>query len=137
MQVKTIYSDILIIGGGAAGLWAAIHLNKLRPDLNILIAEKANIKRSGCLAAGVNALNAYIGEGHKPSDYADYAFNDAHGIARYDLLLSMSERLNSVVKALEGIGLVILKDEQGKYITRGWRNVKINGENIHGRFINF
>ena len=130
MRTDTLRSDVLIIGGGAAGLWAASHLSKLKPDLKILIVEKANIKRSGCLAAGVNALNAYVGEGHEPSDYARYAFEDAHGIARYDLLLSMSKRLNNVTKALEGIGLVILKDDQGKYVTRGWRNVKINGENI-------
>ena len=39
----------------------------------VLIAEKANIKRSGCLAAGVNALNAYITEGRVPQDYVDYA----------------------------------------------------------------
>ena len=130
MKVETLQSDVLIIGGGTAGLWAAIHLSKLRPDLKSIIVEKADIRRSGCLAAGVNALNAYIGEGPKPSDYADYALMDAHGIARYDLLLSMSERLNSVTEALERLGLVILKDSQGKYITRGWRNVKINGENI-------
>lgn len=35
--------------------------------------RKAHIKRSGCLAAGVNALNAYIVEGRKPQDYVDYA----------------------------------------------------------------
>mgnify|MGYP000093246626 CR=1 FL=1 len=27
-------------------------------DLDVLIVEKANIVRSGCLAAGVNAINA-------------------------------------------------------------------------------
>ena len=39
----------------------------------VLICEKSHIKRSGCLAAGVNALNAYIVEGRKPQDYVDYA----------------------------------------------------------------
>jgi adenylylsulfate reductase subunit A len=42
----------------------------------------------------------------------------------------MSERLNAVTEKLEQLGLVILKDEQGKYVTRGNRNLKINGENI-------
>ena len=41
----------------------------------------------------------------------DYAKKDAHGIVREDLLLSMSERLNHVTKVLDGLGLVILKDE--------------------------
>lgn len=123
-------ADVLIIGGGAAGLFAAIRLSEINPAVKIIVVDKADIRRSGCLAAGVNALNAYIGKGHTPEDYAAYALNDAHGIARYDLLLTMAERLNHVTKIIERLGLVILKDERGEYVTRGWRNVKINGENI-------
>ncbi len=121
---------MLIVGGGAAGLFAAIRLAEAHPELSIVVAEKANIVRSGCLAAGVNALNAYITDGHTPNDYVRYALNDANGIARRDLLLTMSERLNAVTKKIESLGLVILKDADGNYIARGTRNVKINGENI-------
>ena len=96
----------------------------------MVIAEKADIRRSGCLAAGANALNAYITKGHTPQFYVDYAKKDAAGIVREDLLLTMSEGLNEVTKKLEELGLVILKDEQGEYVTRGPRNIKINGENI-------
>lgn len=123
-------ADALIIGGGAAGLFAAIRLAEAHPELSIVVAEKANIVRSGCLAAGVNALNAYITKGRRPGDYADYAMRDAHGIARFDLLLSMSERLNHVTEIAERLGLVILKDADGNYVARGDRNIKINGENI-------
>ena len=122
-------ADVLIIGGGTAGCYAALTLAR-NSSLKVIVAEKANIKRSGCLAAGVNALNAYITKGRKPSDYADYAMNDVDGIARYDLLLSMSEGLNKVTADLEALGLVILKDENGEYVARGNRNIKINGENI-------
>lgn len=99
-------------------------------DYSIIIAEKANIKRSGCLAAGVNALNAYITKGHVPQDYVDYATKDADGIVRPDLLLTMSEGLNRVTAKMEQLGLVILKDENGEYVARGNRNIKINGENF-------
>lgn len=129
MNTKKIKTDILIIGGGTAGCWAAITIAE-KSDAKVLICEKANIKRSGCLAAGVNALNAYIVEGRTPRDYVDYAKKDADGIVREDLLLSMSERLNEVTEKLEKLGLVILKDKDGKYVTRGNRNLKINGENI-------
>lgn len=129
VEIKKLKTDVLIIGGGAAGCYAALTISE-NSDYNVVILEKANIKRSGCLAAGVNALNAYIVKGRKPQDYVDYAKNDAHGIAREDLLLSMSERLNKVTKKLEDLGLVILKDENGEYVARGNRNIKINGENI-------
>ena len=129
MKTEKISTDVLIIGGGTAGCYAALTISE-NSDKKVLICEKAHIKRSGCLAAGVNALNAYIVEGRKPQDYVDYAKKDADGIVREDLLLTMSERLNKVTKRLEKLGLVILKDENGKYVTRGNRNLKINGENI-------
>lgn len=129
MKTERLKTDILIIGGGTAGCYAALTISE-NSDASVLICEKAHIKRSGCLAAGVNALNAYIVEGRTPQDYVDYAKKDADEIVREDLLLTMSERLNSVTERLEQLGLVILKDENGKYVTRGNRNLKINGENI-------
>ena len=129
MKNRIIDTDVLIIGGGTAGCFAGITLGK-KKDLDVLIVEKANIVRSGCLAAGVNAINAYITKGGVPQDYVDYCKKDADGIVREDLLLSMSERLNHVTKVMEDLGLVILKDENGDYVARGNRNIKINGENI-------
>ena len=126
MKTEKISTDVLIIGGGTAGCYAALTISE-NSDKKVLICEKAHIKRSGCLAAGVNALNAYIVEGRKPQDYVDYAKKDADGIVREDLLLTMSEKLNEVTDRLEKLGLVILKDENGKYVTRGNRNLKING----------
>ena len=129
MKNRVIDTDVLIIGGGTAGCFAGITLGK-KKDLDVLIVEKANIVRSGCLAAGVNAINAYITKGRVPQDYVDYCKKDADRIVREDLLLSMSERLNHVTKVMEDLGLVILKDENGDYVARGNRNIKINGENI-------
>lgn len=127
--LNRLTTDVLIIGGGTAGCYAALTIRE-KSDASIIIAEKANIKRSGCLAAGVNAINAYIVEGRKPEDYVEYAKKDADDIVREDLLLTMSERLNEVTAKMENLGLVILKDENGRYVARGNRNIKINGENI-------
>ena len=127
--LNRLTTDVLIIGGGTAGCYAALTIRE-KSDASIIIAEKANIKRSGCLAAGVNAINAYIVEGRKPEDYVEYAKKDADDIVRGDLLLTMSERLNEVTAKMEKLGLVILKDENGRYVARGNRNIKINGENI-------
>lgn len=126
---KILHTDILIVGGGTAGCYAALTIRE-KSDYSIIIAEKANIKRSGCLAAGVNAINAYIVKGRKPEDYVEYAKKDADGIVREDLLMTMSEGLNRVTEKMEKLGLVILKDENGEYVARGNRNIKINGENM-------
>lgn len=129
-KVEHRTADLLILGGGTAGCYAAVTAARRRPDLRILVAEKANIRRSGCLAAGVNALNAYITKGHTPEDYVEFVRKDAAEISRDDLVLSMARGFNRAAEDLEDLGLVILKDENGDYASRGWRNIKINGENI-------
>ena len=68
LQIKKIETNVLIIGGGTAGCYAALTISR-NSDKSVLIAEKANIKRSGCLAAGVNAINAYIVKGRTPQDF--------------------------------------------------------------------
>ena len=126
---EQLRTDVLIIGGGTAGCYAALTIGKAS-DAHIIVAEKAHIKRSGCLAAGVNAINCYILLNRTVQDYVDYATKDAEGIVRDDLLRTMCERVNGTVHELERLGLVILKDDQGNYVARGNRNIKINGENI-------
>ena len=45
LQVKQIDTDVLIIGGGTAGCYAALTISR-NSDASVLVAEKANIKRA-------------------------------------------------------------------------------------------
>ncbi|MDO4515897.1 MAG: adenylyl-sulfate reductase subunit alpha [Bacillota bacterium] len=130
MKQTSLTTDLLIIGGGTAGCYAAITAARQDPELRILVAEKAHVKRSGCLAAGVNAINAYITPGQTPRDYLEFVRWDAEGILRDDLVLSMAQEFNQAAEDLERMGLVIQKDEEGNYVSRGKQNIKINGENL-------
>ncbi|MFQ6136886.1 MAG: adenylyl-sulfate reductase subunit alpha [Candidatus Hydrothermarchaeales archaeon] len=130
IKEERIETDILIIGGGTAGCLAAIEAKEKNPGLEVTIMEKAHIDRSGCLAAGINAINAYINPGETPESFVEYVRKDALGLVREDLVKSIAEELNSVVKKVEGWGLPILKDENGEYVPRGRWNVKINGESL-------
>ena len=51
---ENLYADILIIGGGVAGLTAAISL-KINPELDVLVVEKQTAGYSGkaCRGGGV------------------------------------------------------------------------------------
>ena len=129
LKVKELETDVLIIGGGTAGCYAAVTISK-NSDLSVRVVEKANIKRSGCLAAGINAINAYNVKGRVPQDYVDYTIKDANGIVRKDLVLTAANRFNEITAEVEKLGLVILKDANGEYVNRGNRNIKINGENF-------
>lgn len=127
---EVLKCQVLIIGGGAAGAFAGIKLGE--ENLDVIVADKGHIKRSGCLAAGVNALNAHINRGYTVEDYVNYVSEEFSEIVREDLVYSIGERLNKVTTDLEKFGLPILKDEEGNYVERGRESVRINGENIKG-----
>lgn len=129
LETRKIETDILIIGGGTAGCFSALTIGE-NSNAKVLIVEKSNIKRSGCLAAGVNALNAYITAGETPDSFVDYVKEEFDEIIREDLVYTIAEKLNKVTEKIEKLGLPILKDEEGNYVSRGKRSIKINGENI-------
>lgn len=127
---ERIETDILIIGGGTSGCMAAYEAKKQDPDLKVTILEKADIQRSGCLAAGMNAINAYLHPGETPESFTKYVRYDACGLIREDLVLSMAKEINNSVHLVESWGLPIKKDAAGNYEKRGRWNVKINGESL-------
>ncbi|MBW1806062.1 MAG: FAD-binding protein [Deltaproteobacteria bacterium] len=59
---EPIETDVLIIGGGIAGLMAAI--NAADQGVDVLVAEKANTRRSGSGATGNDHFLCYIPEIH-------------------------------------------------------------------------
>jgi len=128
--IVLLETDLLIIGGGTAGCLAAIEAKELNPDINVTVVEKANIIRSGCLAAGMNAINAYLNPGETPESFTKYVRYDACGLLREDLVLSQASEFEYVVKKVESWGLPILKDSNGNYQPRGRWNIKINGEKL-------
>lgn len=127
---EILETDILIIGGGTAGCLAAVEAKEKDPSLKVIIMEKAHINRSGCLAAGMNAINAYLNPGETPESFVKYVRYDACGLIREDLVKSIGQELNSVVQKVEKWGLPIKKDSNGQYLPRGRWNIKINGESL-------
>ena len=123
-------TDILIIGGGAAGCMAAIEVKKLDPGIECVVMEKAHIERSGCLAMGLNAINAYLTPGETPETYVRYVKDEFLGIIREDLVYSIAKGLKESVKQVEELGLPIEKDQNGNYRNRGKRSIRIYGERL-------
>ncbi|MBM7624995.1 adenylyl-sulfate reductase subunit alpha [Sporohalobacter salinus] len=130
MKIVTLKTDILIIGGGAAGCYAGIIGKKYNKDVDILIVEKAQIERSGCLAAGISALNAYLNPEQTPESFLEYVKQDTEGLVRDDLVYTIAQGVNEVAHNLEQWGVPFLKDEAGNYLAKGSRSVRINGEQI-------
>ena len=123
-------TDLLIIGGGTAGCYAAIIARRENPHLNVLVVDKAHIDRSGCLAGGMNAINAYINPGETVDSFVEYVREDSMGILREDLVRTQAALFAEVVSTVEAMGLPIVKDPDGKYSPRGRWNIKIHGESL-------
>jgi adenylylsulfate reductase subunit A len=125
-----IETDILIIGGGTAGCLAAVEAKEKDPNVKVLIMEKAHIDRSGCLAAGMDAINVVLKKDETPESYVKWSRWQAGGILREDLALSMAKEINAAVEKVEKAGLPIWRDENGEFITRGRFDVHIYGESM-------
>jgi adenylylsulfate reductase, subunit A len=130
IDVEELSCDLLIIGGGAAGCVAAVEAREKAPDLDVLLVEKAHIYRSGCLAAGISALNAYLTPGETAESFLRYTIRDTFGVVRDDLVLSMAREVNEQSHRVEKWGLPIPRDENGNPLKRGRASIKILGERI-------
>jgi succinate dehydrogenase/fumarate reductase flavoprotein subunit len=47
--MQTLDTDILILGASGAGLFAALHAKKARPELDVTIAVKGLLGKCGCI----------------------------------------------------------------------------------------
>jgi adenylylsulfate reductase subunit A len=134
MGFKTVFEDcdILVVGGGMGGTGAAYEARHWGRDMKIVVAEKANIDRSGAVAQGLYAINCYMGmqwDENQPEDHVRYARNDLMGMVREDLAYDMARHVDSTVHKFEEWGLPLMRDpETGRYQREGKWQIMIHGE---------
>ncbi|BBB23684.1 adenylylsulfate reductase, subunit A [Isorropodon fossajaponicum endosymbiont JTNG4] len=138
MGIKTIVEDnidILVVGAGLGGTGAAYEARYWGRNKKIIIAEKANINRSGAVAQGLYAINCYMGTRfgeNNPEDHVRYARMDLMGMVREDLLFDMARHVDSAVHKFEEWGLPLMKDPKrkdiGAYMREGRWQIMIHGE---------
>ena len=135
MAHKTIVEDnidVLVVGAGLGGSGAAWEARFWGQDKKIVIAEKANIDRSGAVAQGLYAINCYMGTRwgeNNPEDHVRYARIDLMGMVREDLLFDMARHVDSTVHQFEDWGLPIMKNpDTGTYLREGRWQIMIHGE---------
>ncbi len=133
-KINTVFEDcdILVVGGGMGGTGAAYEARYWGRNLKIVVAEKANIDRSGAVAQGLYAINCYMGmqwDENQPEDHVRYARNDLMGLVREDLAYDMARHVDSSVHKFEEWGLPMMRDpETGRYLREGKWQIMIHGE---------
>jgi succinate dehydrogenase flavoprotein subunit len=70
--VQTLATDILILGAGGAGLFAALHAKKANPDLDVTIAVKGLLGKCGCTRMVQGGYNVAL----SPEDSVERHFMD-------------------------------------------------------------
>jgi len=63
MPLERLKTDILILGSGGAGLFAALHAHKANPDLGVTIATKGLLGKCGCTRMVQGGYNVALNPG--------------------------------------------------------------------------
>jgi fumarate reductase flavoprotein subunit len=63
MKVEHLKTDILILGSGGAGLFAALHAQKANPALDITVASKGLLGKCGCTRMVQGGYNVALNPG--------------------------------------------------------------------------
>jgi len=61
--MRNIKTDILILGSGGAGLFAALHAHQIAPELSITVAVKGLLGKCGCTRMVQGGYNVALAEG--------------------------------------------------------------------------
>ena len=72
MDYQTLKTDVLILGSGGAGLFAALHAKKANPELDVTIAIKGLLGKCGCTRMVQGGYNVAL----SPGDSVERHFMD-------------------------------------------------------------
>jgi fumarate reductase flavoprotein subunit len=71
-EFEAIETDVLILGAGGAGLFAALHVNETAPDLSVTVAVKGLLGKCGCTRMVQGGYNVAL----SPDDSVERHFMD-------------------------------------------------------------
>jgi fumarate reductase flavoprotein subunit len=72
MNLERLETDVLILGSGGAGLFAALHAHNANPDLDITVASKGLLGKCGCTRMVQGGYNVAL----NPGDSVERHFMD-------------------------------------------------------------
>ena len=122
---EVISTDVLIVGGGIAGLSAAITIKEKYPDLDILIVEKATTGWAGKADRGGGIL-AFLTPDDTPDDFVRFhVHNVGCFLEDQELLSEYAHTCNDVLDQLDAWGVKVAREKDGS-----WKYVKTPGTDV-------
>src|SRR3954470_162944 len=108
--MQTLDTDILILGAGGAGLFAALHAKKARPEFDVTIAVKGLLGKCGCTRMVQGGYNVALAAGDSIERHFMDTIEGSKWLAHQDLAWTL------VTKAVERIHE--LENELGCFFDR-------------------
>src|SRR5512133_3466288 len=113
-------TDVLVLGGGAAGVNAAIGAKEQDPNVRVLIVEKAgNIERSGNTSAGVDHNMGIMEEGEywdTPEGVLKNLPEITDDMTPIRTARTFCYENRQRIISMEKLGMPYLHDDSGKYV---------------------
>ena len=117
--LSEVSCDVLVIGGGTAGPMAALKAKLKNPKANVILLEKANVKRSGAISMGMDGLNNAVIPGYAtPEQYTKEITIANDGIVDQKAVYKYAERCYSIIEELDSFGIRFLKNENGDFAVK-------------------
>lgn len=140
MEAKTIKevrkaSDILIIGGGSAGLWAAERAKELNPELSVLIVDKGPADWGGLMSMSGGDFDVIL-PGENVDDWVKDLVYYYDGLCDQELVETLLSQSYARMKDYERLGCHFFKKEDGSYKgipQRGLDHVKLYPAQYKGK----
>lgn len=101
MQYQTFQTDILILGSGGAGLFAALHAKKANPDLKVTIAAKGLVGKCGCTRMVQGGYNVALSPGDSVERHFMDTINGGKWLPDQDMAMRLCETAVIRVQELE------------------------------------
>ena len=115
-NTQHLKTDVLIVGGGTAGTMAAIKAKQANPEAEVLVLEKANIRRSGAIAMGMDGVNTAVIPGNStPEQYVREITIANDGVLNQKAVYQTGKLGYEVIQELDSWGVRFQKDTYGNY----------------------
>ena len=114
MMFETLKTDVLILGSGGAGLFAALHASQANPDLNITIAVKGLLGKSGCTRMVQGGYNVALSPGDSVERHFMDTINGGKWLPDQDMAMRLCQTAVTRVQELENeLGCFFDRNDDG------------------------
>ena len=124
-NIQTLQTDILVLGSGGAGLFAALHAHQANPDLHITIAVKGLLGKCGCTRMVQGGYNVALAEGDSVERHFMDTIEGGKWLSDQELAWTLVTKSVERIRELENeLGCFFDRNPDGTIHQKAFDNIK-------------